>query len=34
MGFIGATEVRAAAARLERTEYGQYLCRMLDGDGA
>ncbi len=30
MGFIGAAEVRAAAERLDRTEYGQYLRRMLD----
>jgi len=34
MGFIGAAEVRTAAARLERTEYGQYLHRMLDGEGS
>ena len=33
MGFIAAAEVRAAASRLERTEYGQYLSRMLEGDG-
>jgi glucose-1-phosphate thymidylyltransferase len=33
MGFIGAAEVQAAASRLGRTEYGQYLQRMLDGDG-
>jgi glucose-1-phosphate thymidylyltransferase len=30
MGFIGADDVRAAARRLDRTEYGQYLLRMLD----
>ena len=30
MGFIGEQQVREAAARLERTEYGQYLLRLLE----
>jgi glucose-1-phosphate thymidylyltransferase len=30
MGFIGEAEVRAAARRLERTDYGQYLLQMLE----
>jgi len=34
MGFIGADAVRAAAARLDRTEYGQYLRGMLDDDAS
>jgi len=30
MGFIGADEVRDAAGRMSKTEYGRYLLRMLD----
>ena len=32
MGFIDAEQVRDAAERMSKTEYGQYLLRMLDED--